>query len=119
MKQSFLAIVLALSSATGWANENLGYLTSGQLYETCRKPVGEYACTMFILGVFQGMDAQAYLSKAEEQCIPLSDMTNGDLKNIVTGHLAANKQHGAEPAATAVILALGSDECKAKLMPQH
>lgn len=119
MKHILAGSLLAATCLGTQAGEtkDLGYFTSGSLYNICSEPIKESDCIMFIIGTLQGMDAQAYLDQSQDQCIPLDDKTNGDLKNIVTGYLAANKQLAAEPAATSVILALGTDECKAKLMP--
>lgn len=119
MRQLFAAVLLSLTASGAWASDkgDAGYITNNELYDTCKSPMGDYPCIMFILGVMQGMDAQAYLDKVTDQCIPLSNNTNGDIKNIVTGYLAANKNGPVEPAATSIIHALGTSECKAKLLP--
>ncbi len=116
MKQILAGAALAAACCGAQAEtEKPDYFTSGDLYKTCSESIRESSCIMFILGTFQGMGLQASLDKSQANCIPLDYGTDMDLKNIVAGYLAANKHLANEPAATSVIRALGTDECKARL----
>lgn len=116
MKQLFAAILLALVGPGAWAASS-GF-DSGGLYKLCSNPLDNKACTAFIMGVAQGIDVKAWMDKTAE-CLPETESTNEDMAHIVTGYLAAHKEQFSMPAASAVILALGSKECAAKLVPQR
>jgi len=100
--------------------EKPDYFTSQQLYDICSKPGGYNACTYIILGIFQGIDLRGFIDGSDEDCLAynIAD-TNDDLKNVIIGYLAANKNIRHTPAATSVVMAVGTEECKAKLGPLH
>ena len=96
--------------------EKPDYFTSQQLYDICSKPVSYNACTYIILGIFQGMEIQGAIDGRDEDCIAFDGQTtNGDYQNIIVGYLASNKNMLQTPAATSVVMAVGTAECKAKL----
>ena len=74
---------------------------------------------MFLAGTLQGMGVQAYMNNTQDDCIPLENRSINDVKNIVVGYLAQNKELFPYPAASSVVLALGTDDCKTKLMLQQ
>lgn len=114
MKQILAGIVLTLATGPAWAASSS--FDSGGLYKLCSNPLDNKACTAFIMGVAQGIDVKAWMDKTEE-CLPETNSTNEDMAHIVAGYLAAHKEQFSMPAASAVILALGTKECAAKLAP--
>ena len=120
MKQLLAGIILALAVGPTWAQgtEKPDYFTSGQLYDICNKPAGMNTCTFIISGIMQGIDIRGIIDGKDEDCLAYSaGETTGDLQNIIVGFLAANKSMHQTPAATSVVMAIGSPACKAKLAP--
>lgn len=117
MKQLLVGGLLAAACFGAQAEaEKPDYFTSQQLYNICSQPISHDACAFIILGIFQGIDIRGAIDGRDEDCIAFDGKTtNRDYLNMIVGYLASNKNMLQTPAATSVVMAVGTAECKSKL----